>query len=55
MNEQEQLAAAAPKLLAALQLAKDMFIANDMDLPNTMGVIDAAIELATGKQNERID
>lgn len=34
------------ELTAALQLAKDMILANDLDLPNTMGVIDAALERA---------
>ena len=34
------------KLTAALQLAKDMMLANNLDLPNTMSVIDAALERA---------
>lgn len=34
------------QLIAALQLAKDMIIANGLDLPNTMGVIDAALDKA---------
>jgi hypothetical protein len=34
------------ELVAALQLAKDMMVANDLDLPNTIGVMDAALERA---------
>jgi hypothetical protein len=34
------------ELVAALQLAKDMMVANDLDLPNTMGIMDAALERA---------
>ena len=34
------------ELTAALQLAKDMIVANGLELPNTMGVIDAALERA---------
>ena len=34
------------ELVAALQLAKDMILANGLDLPNTMGVVDAALERA---------
>jgi hypothetical protein len=34
------------ELVAALQLAKDMMVANDLDLPNTLGIMDAALERA---------
>lgn len=34
------------QLLAALRLAKDMFIANDLSLPRTFEVIDEAIAVA---------
>ena len=34
------------ELTAALQLAKDMIVANGLELPNTIGVIDAALERA---------
>ena len=34
------------QLLAALRLAKDMFIANDLSLPRTFEVIDEAIDAA---------
>ena len=32
------------KLEAALQLAKDMFVANDLSLPHTFEVIDEALQ-----------
>ena len=41
--------AAAPDLLAALIFAKQMMIANDLDLPNTFEVIDEAIAKAKGE------
>jgi len=44
-----RLIAAAPELLDALILAKDMFIANDLSLPYTFEVIDAAIAKARGQ------
>ena len=43
-----RLLAAAPDLLAALMAAKDMIQANKLDVPNTMGQINAAIEKAIG-------
>lgn len=43
------LIAAAPELLAALILAKDMMIANDLSLPYTFEVIDDAIAKAKGE------
>ena len=43
------LMAAAPDLLAALIFAKQMMIANDLDLPNTFEVIDEAIAKAKGE------
>jgi hypothetical protein len=45
-----RLIAAAPELLDALILAKDMFIANDLSLPYTFEVIDAAIAKARGQE-----
>lgn len=44
-----RLIASAPDLLAALKLAKHMFIANELDLPRTFEVIDAAISKAEGR------
>ena len=44
-----KLIAAAPELLAALELAKTMMIANEVNLPNTMEVINEAISKAKGK------
>lgn len=43
------LMASAPELLAALILAKDMMIANDLSLPRTFEVIDEAIAKAKGE------
>ena len=40
------------KLRAALQLAKDMFIANDLRLPHTFEVIDDALRLAEGDSDD---
>ena len=40
------------KLRVALQLAKDMFIANDMSLPHTFEVIDEALRLADGATHD---
>lgn len=37
------MAAENDRLRAALRLARDMFIANDMDLPHTQAVISAAL------------
>jgi hypothetical protein len=44
------------ELVAALQLAKDMILANGLDLPNTMGVVDAALERAKKerKKNKKV-
>lgn len=39
----DHLLAQRDKLRAALQLAKDMFVINDISLPNTMEVIDEAL------------
>ena len=44
-----RLIAAAPDLLVALMLAKDMMIANDLSLPKTFEVIDEAIAKARGE------
>ena len=44
-----RLIAAAPDLLAALMLAKDMMITNDLSLPRTFEVIDEAIAKARGE------
>ena len=44
-----RLIAAAPDLLVALMLAKDMMIANDLSLPNTFEVIDEALAKARGE------
>ena len=44
-----KIRSAAPELLEALILAKDMFIANDLSLPYTFEVIDAAIAKARGQ------
>ena len=44
-----RLMAAAPDLLAALIFAKEMMIANDLDLPNTFEVIDEVIAKARGE------
>lgn len=43
-----KLMAAAPELLGALLLARDMIEANRLDIPNTLGKINAAIEKAIG-------
>ena len=40
------------KLRAALQLAKDMFITNDLSLPHTFEVIDDAQRLADGDSEQ---
>jgi hypothetical protein len=45
----EQDAELITKLTLALQLAKDMFIANGLDLPNTMEVINEALAIANRK------
>lgn len=42
-REESNLTKAAPDLLSALKLAKDMMIANDLDLKHTMTVIDEAL------------
>jgi len=44
-----RLMAAAPELLEALMLAKDMMIVNDLSLPYTFEVIDEAIAKARGE------
>ena len=44
-----RLIAAAPDLLVALMLAKDMMIANDLSLPKTFEVIDEAIAKVRGE------
>ena len=49
-REDALLLASAPDLYAALQLAKDMMQANDLYLPKTLDVIDAALAKARGEQ-----
>ena len=44
-----RLIAAAPDLLAALMLAKDMMITNDLSLPRTFEVIDEALAKVRGE------
>jgi hypothetical protein len=46
------LIAAAPKLLTALIFAKEMMIANDLNLPRTFEIIDEAIAEANGSKVE---
>lgn len=43
-----KLMAAAPELLGALMAARDMIEAKNLDVPNTLGQINAAIEKAIG-------
>lgn len=45
-----KLIAAAPELYWALDLAKQMFAANNISLPHTMEIIDAALAKATGEE-----
>lgn len=48
----ENAEATIQQLLAALKLAKDMFIANDISLPRTFEVIDEAIAAAEKEISE---